>query len=77
MASDKRCPTCGDGILVDIAFTAGTPELKQSADSRQVETYSCGHEAVGPALDRVQEAGGRLDAERRSSDETVAPPEVS
>jgi hypothetical protein len=76
MASDKRCPTCGEGVLVDIAFTAGSSDDKQSADSRQIETFSCGHEAIGPALDRVQEAGERFDAERRTSEETVAPPDA-
>jgi hypothetical protein len=77
MASEKRCPACGEGILVDIAFTAGTRDEKQSADSKQVETYSCGHEVIGPPLDREDEAGGRFDAERRSSEDTVTPPRSS
>ena len=76
MASEKRCPECGEGSLVDIAFTAGTHDEQQSADSKQVETYSCGHEIIGPALDGEHEAGGRFDAERRSSEDTVTPPET-
>ena len=76
MASEKRCPACGEGILVDIAFTAGTHDEQQSADSKQVETYSCRHEIIGPALDGEHEAGGRFDAERRSSEDTVTPPET-
>ncbi|MFB3737449.1 MAG: hypothetical protein ACE14W_00610 [Candidatus Velamenicoccus archaeovorus] len=49
------------------------PELdpgKQRPSSRQVDTYSCGHEVVGPPLSR---ADGSLDVERRSSEETVEP----
>ena len=77
-----RCPVCGRGELVDINYNApadATPppgEPLQEADSRQVVTYSCGHEVIGPRIDREQQAGPALDVERRTSEETVPPPET-
>jgi uncharacterized protein (DUF983 family) len=77
-----RCPTCGQGELVDISYNQpsdGAPpsgEPMQEADSRQVVTYSCGHEVVGPRIDREQQAGPALDVERRTSEETVPPPDA-
>jgi len=76
-----RCPTCGRGELVDINYNepsdvpppAGGP--MQEADSRQVATYSCGHEVAGPRIDRAEQARPAMDIERRTSDETVPPPE--
>ena len=47
----------------------------QEADSRQIATYSCGHEVTGPRIDRAEQARPALDIERRTSDETVPPPE--
>jgi hypothetical protein len=77
-----RCPTCGRGELVDINYNEpsdveppATDEPMQEPDSRQVATYSCGHEVAGPRIDRAQQAGPALDVERRTSDETVPPPE--
>ena len=75
--SENRCPTCGQGVLKDIAYDEGgtSPEAErpeQRADSHQIETYSCGHVVRGAGLDR---ADGRLDVERRSSDEAILPPE--
>lgn len=82
MAADvesRKCPECGRGVLVDITYregaapdTAGDP--MQVADSRQVETYSCGHEVEGPRLDSTAAGTDELQAERRESDETVEPP---
>jgi uncharacterized protein (DUF983 family) len=77
-----RCPTCGRGELVDISYNqpadASSPsgEPVQEADSRQVVTYSCGHEVIGPRIDREQQAGPALDVERRTSEETVPPPDA-
>jgi hypothetical protein len=71
-----RCPTCGDGVLVDIAYREGSGlpdregEAVQDPDARQVETYSCGHEVVGPRLDATSADGG-LEVERRTSEETT------
>jgi hypothetical protein len=69
-----RCPVCGRGVLADLAFDATDgdgPDLRQSADSREVLTYSCGHEVAGPSV-RTADAD-RLDVERRSSEETAEP----
>jgi hypothetical protein len=74
---EKRCPECGNGVLVGVTFreggTADADEPIQAADSRQVETYSCGHEVVGPPLDRSATAESALDVERRTSEETAEP----
>ena len=75
-----RCPTCGQGELVDINYNepsdvGSSGEPMQEADSRQVATYSCGHEVTGPRIDRAEQARSAIDIERRTSDETVPPPE--
>lgn len=74
----KRCPTCGEGVLVEITYRSGSTlaedEAIQESDTRQVETYSCGHEAAGPALDRTAAGSADLEVERRRSDETADPP---
>lgn len=71
----KRCPICGQGRLVDITFREGpqpgdVDEEIQTADSRQVETYSCGHESFGPRLDETAAGTDELEVERRESEET-------
>ncbi len=66
-----RCPVCGVGTLRDTAYDAG-PEDQQDGDSRQVQTFTCGHEVTGDRLDSAD--AGDLDAERRTSEETVDPP---
>ena len=59
------CPVCGKGTLNTVDFGDQQPE------SRQVQTFTCGHEVKG---DRLQSADAdRLDVERRESDETVTP----
>ena len=67
-----RCPVCGKGVLTDLAFDADDRErrIAQSPDSRQLETYSCGHEVEGAPLGR---AGDELDVERRTAEETPEP----
>jgi hypothetical protein len=63
--------------LVDIAFDAGaSPGAEgssgtrpQGADTRQVESYSCGHQVIGPRLSTSD--ADQLDVERRSSEDTV------
>ena len=75
-----RCPTCGRGDLVDINYnepsevSAPSEGPMQEADSRQVATYSCGHEVAGPRIDRAEQERQGLDIERRTSEETVPPP---
>ncbi len=81
MASDsgsKKCPECGRGDLVDITYREGSPaevgEEIQTSETRQVETYSCGHELIGPRLDRSAAGTSALEVERRETEETVEPP---
>jgi hypothetical protein len=73
----RKCPECGRGDLVEITYREGSPpeseEEIQTAETRQVETYSCGHEVVGPSLARSAAGTDQLEAERRESDETVDP----
>jgi hypothetical protein len=76
-AADRRCPVCGRGELVDIVYTGGSADRDvpmQRSDTRQVETYSCGHEREGPRLDESASPESGLDVERRSSGDTVDPP---
>ena len=79
----KKCPVCGIGDLVDVAFrepaTAVDPgagageEAIQTGDTHQVESFSCGHEVSGPRLDRTAAGSEDLDVEHRTSEETVDP----
>lgn len=72
--SDKRCPTCGEGTLADVSFDLDAnaeADGSQDADSRQIETYSCGHTIVGPRLSTADQDA--LTVERRTSDETIVP----
>ena len=74
---ETRCPICGRGELVDILYTAGSSDEgadMQQSDTRQVATYSCGHEQEGPRLDESASPQSGLDVERRSSRDTVDPP---
>ena len=59
------CPICGKGTLRTVDFGHQQPE------SRQVQTFTCGHEVEGGRL-RTADADG-LDVERRQSEETVTP----
>jgi hypothetical protein len=70
---DRRCPECGRGTLATITHDETPPgsdlDLAQQADSRQVETYTCGHTVTGASLASADT--NRLDVERRTTDETV------
>lgn len=68
-ASGGRCPVCGLGILADIDF--GGEENVQDTESRQVDTYTCGHEVERAPLETAD--AERLDVERRTSEETTSP----
>lgn len=72
---DLICPRCGRGRLIDVTFDerghATDARSRQSADSREVLTYSCGHEVVGASLAGAD--ADVLDVEQRTSDETVDP----
>ena len=64
-SGSTNCPICGKGTLRTVDFGDQQPE------SRQVQTYTCGHEVKG---ERLQTADAdRLDVERRQSEETVTP----
>lgn len=64
-----RCPICGVGTLADIDF--GGDANVQDTESRQVDTYTCGHEVERAPLE-VADAE-RLDVEQRTSEETTSP----
>jgi hypothetical protein len=65
----RVCPVCGKGELVDFAFDGTATESQQTADSLEVDMYSCGHEVPGPSLATAD--GDLLEVERRTSDEGV------
>jgi hypothetical protein len=67
---ERRCPVCGEGVLRDLSYDAASDEGQQP-ESRQIETFSCGHEVTGERLDRADTEA--LDVEQRMSEETVAP----
>jgi hypothetical protein len=72
---DHRCPICGRGTLKDVSFDEGVRQRgrpAQDAGSRQVESFTCGHEVIGPTLASAD--ADALDVERRESEETVDPP---
>ena len=64
-ADSTTCPICGEGTLRTVDFGEQQPE------SRQVQTFTCGHEVEGARLQTAD--GDRLDVERRASGETVTP----
>lgn len=72
--SDVHCPVCGVGVLGDIAYDENPAEpsgMKQAPESREVLTFSCGHEVEAR---RLQEAARRdPNVERRKSDESIEP----
>lgn len=59
------CPICGKGTLITIDFGEQQPE------SRQVQTFTCGHEVEGARLQTADTE--ELDVERRTSEETAQP----
>ena len=66
-AESTTCPICGEGTLRTVDFGDQQPE------SRQVQTFTCGHEVEGA---RLQTDADALDVERRESEETVTPVET-
>jgi hypothetical protein len=64
-----RCPVCGVGTLADIDF--GGDANVQDTESRQVDTYTCGHEVQRAPLETAD--AERLDVEQRTSEETTSP----
>lgn len=70
-----RCPVCGAGVVADIAFdrdpSSSGDVPRQSADSTELTTYSCGHQVLGRSLASAD--AEVLDVERRDSPDTVTP----
>jgi hypothetical protein len=62
------CPICGKGTLRTVDFGDQQPE------SREVETFTCGHEVHGARLQTAD--ADLLDVERRESEDTVTPVEA-
>jgi hypothetical protein len=65
--SSVTCPICGKGTLRTTEFGSQQPE------SREVLTFTCGHQVEGAKLETAD--ADRLDVERRTSEETVTPVE--
>jgi hypothetical protein len=65
-SADRTCPVCGRGVLKDLSFDepSGEPAAGQQPTSRQIVTYSCGHERVGPRLEESASGDSDLDVER-------------
>ena len=59
------CPICGKGTLRTVEFG------DQQPGSRQMQTFTCGHEVEGGRLESAD--AEEMDVERRTSDETVTP----
>jgi hypothetical protein len=73
-AKGTHCPICGEGTLADIAYDALPPtprDPEQQPDSRQIDSYTCGHQVIGGQLAGADATD--LDVERRTSDEPAAP----
>jgi hypothetical protein len=67
-----RCPICGKGDLVEIAYqAAGEFEPSLQPDSVEVQVFSCGHRVPGAQLSVADPE--RLNVERRTSEDTVDP----
>lgn len=58
-------------ISFDLDASDPASDTMQEADSRQIETYSCGHTVVGPRLSSADQEA--MTVERRTSDETTMP----
>lgn len=70
-----RCPVCGEGMLADLSFDlARDGDIAQTAESRQLETYTCGHRVAGNELQTADAED--LAVERRTSEETTDPPTI-
>jgi len=72
MDESPRCPICGVGVLQDMAYDmAPDGTIAQQPESREVDTYTCGHQVPGPRLETADP--DRLSVERRSNEDTVDP----
>ena len=69
VSEERRCPICGQGVLKHLGTEAGRD--LQEPESPIRETYTCGHEVLGPTLGTAD--ADRLEVERRRTDETIDP----
>jgi hypothetical protein len=73
--AEHRCPICHRGVVADIAFDRdpAEPETtpRQTAETTEVTTYTCGHRVPGASLASAD--AEVLDVERRQSEDTVDP----
>jgi hypothetical protein len=67
---EHRCPICGQGVLQELGPEA---DAVQGPETRQRQTYSCGHDVAEPPLEATAR-DRRLEVERRSTEDTVEPP---
>jgi hypothetical protein len=63
--TDIVCPICGKGTLRQTDFG------DQDSESRETQTFTCGHVVEGARLDSAD--ADKLTVERRTSEETVTP----
>jgi hypothetical protein len=72
--SDLRCPICGEGVLGDIAYDEQDRlgSLKQAPESRELLSFSCGHEVEAGRL--AEAARDDQNVERRQSEESAPKP---
>lgn len=68
-----RCPVCSRGTIADIDHDVDPArrEPVQRSDSRELVSYSCGHQVLGASIASADTE--RLTVERRTSDESVDP----
>ena len=70
LGKSLRCPVCGRGELVEIGYARGQDDAPvQEPESREVISFSCGHEVRGKRLEAADQH--RLNVERRHSEDTV------
>jgi hypothetical protein len=67
---EHRCPVCGKGVLQELGPEA---DAVQGPETRQRQTYSCGHDVAEPPLEATA-TDHRLEVERRATEDTVDPP---
>jgi hypothetical protein len=58
-------------VSFDLDAIDPSADGSQEAESRQLETYSCGHEVIGPRLSSADQES--MTVERRSSEDTTTP----
>ncbi|HEX6230746.1 MAG TPA: hypothetical protein VF029_03445 [Actinomycetota bacterium] len=71
---DVRCPICGEGVLINVAYEDRFMEkrrLRQRPEAREIRRFSCGHEWTGSPLASADT--DRLTVEERVAEDLVEP----